>query len=139
MAPPMMEAMDKDGDSKVSRAEWLAGVKRLFDSCKDKDGRVDMKALKASLDALLPPPAEGAPRGPFSLGDLMAGPIFDRVDANKDGKLTSEELLTAAGAAFDAFDKAKAGKLDEDAFGEFLTDLFPLPKFGPPPGGPKKD
>src|SRR5262245_13233667 len=131
----MMEALDKDRDGKLSRAEWLAGVGRSCDSCeKDKDGRVDMTALKAGLNALLP--QEGAPPGPFQLGDLMAGPIIDRADANKDGKPTSEELLAAAGAVFDEFDRKQTGRLDEDAFAGLLTGVFPLPKFGPPRGGP---
>ena len=70
----------------------------------------------------------------------MAGPILTRADANKDGKLTPEELLAAAGAVFDEFDKAKTGKLDEEAFGDLLTSVFQPPNIdGPPPKGPAKD
>jgi hypothetical protein len=39
---------------------------------------------------------------------------------------------------FDEFDQKKAGKLDEETFAGLLTRLFPLPKFGPPRGGPPK-
>ena len=49
--------------------------------------------------------------------------------------MTAGELLAAAGAAFDESDKRKAGKLDEDAFADLLTAVFPAPQFGPPPGG----
>ena len=63
----------------------------------------------------------------------MAGAILGRADADKDGKLTSADLLAAAGAAFDEFDSKKAGKLDEDTFGELLTKVFAFPKFTPPP------
>lgn len=141
MAGMMMENLDTDKDEKLSRDEWLAIARRLFEACeKDKDGAVNPKGLTAGLNSLLPagPGGGGAPGG-FNLGGMMAGPIMTRADANKDGKLTAEEVLGAAKAIFDEFDKAKAGKLDEDAFGELLTALFPVPKFGPPPKGPAKE
>lgn len=139
LAPPMIETMDKDGDEYVSRDELLASVKRLWDACeKDKDDKVDLKALTAGLSKSLPPPPEGAPPGGFSLGNFMAGAIMDRADADKDKKLTAEELLSAAKAAFDEFDKKKANKLDEEGFADLLTAVFPAPKFGPPPPKDKK-
>jgi len=58
----------------------------------------------------------------------LAGTAF-----SKDRRLTSEELLIAARATFDAADRRKAGKLDEDGFADLLTAVFPAPKFGPPP------
>ena len=138
LAPPMMEAMDKDGDERLSRGEWVGAAQRLFDACaKDEAGKVDLKALTAGLGRSLPPPPEGAPPGGFNLAAFLAGAIMDRADADKDKSLTSEELLAAAKTAFDAFDKQKAGKLDEDGFAAMLTALFPAPKFGPPGGPPK--
>ena len=53
--------------------------------------------------------------------------------------MTSEELLAAAGVIFDEFDKRKAGKLDEETFGQLLTKMFPVPNFGRPPGGPPRE
>lgn len=136
MAGAMMEFVDKDQDDAISRAEWLAIVTRLFEaSTKDKDGKADRKGIQAGLTSLLPPAPEGTPPE-FSLATLLAGPIFARADANKDGKVTSEEMLAAAGEEFDAFDKGKAGKLEEDTFGAMLNKLFPFSKFAPPP--PKK-
>jgi spore coat protein H len=138
LAGPMLASLDTDRDEKLSREEWLAAAKKLFAACeKDGDGRVDLKSLTAGLNSLFPPPPEGAPRG-AGIGGFLAGPILNRADANKDGKLTSEELLTAAGAIFDEFDKRKAGKLDEETFGELLTKLFPVPNAGRPPAGPPK-
>lgn len=136
LAPPLMEAMDKDGDELVSRDEWVAAGKRLFEACeKDKDGKVDLKALTAGLNKSLPP-QEGTPGG-FSLGNFMAGAIMVRADVDKDKSVSSEELLSAAKASFDEFDKKKGGKLDEDGFAEMLTAVFPAPKFGPPAAPPK--
>ena len=142
MAGPLMGALDADTDGKLSRDEWVSTAKKIFAACeKDKDGLVDQKALTAGLNGMFPKPPEGSPPPPggFSLGNFMAGPILSRADANKDSKLTSEELVGAAGKLFDTFDKKKTGKLEESAFSELLTDLFPAPKFGPPPGPPGKD
>lgn len=138
LAPPMMEAMDKDGDEWLSRAEWVAAAERLWGACeRDGDGKVDLKALTAGVNKSLPPPPEDTPPGGFTLGGFLAGAILDRADADKDKKLTSEELLATAKKAFDEFDTKKAGKLDEDEFAEMLTAVFPAPKGGPPPGPPK--
>jgi hypothetical protein len=135
LAGPMMASLDKDEDERLSRDEWLGAARRMFAACeKDKGGKVDLKALTAGLARSLPQP-EGAPPGE-GLAGFMAGPILARADADKDGKLTSEEVTSAAGALFDEFDKAKAGKLDEDAFAELLSTLFPAPKGPPTP--PKK-
>jgi spore coat protein H len=134
MAGPFLEAMDADGDDRLSRDEWAAAGKRLFDACeRDRDGKVDLKGLTAGLNKSLPAPPEGAPPGGFSLGGFMAGAIMDRADADKDRRLTSDELLAAARATFDEFDRRKAGKLDEDEFADLLTAVFPAPKFAPPP------
>jgi Ca2+-binding EF-hand superfamily protein len=139
LAGPMLAALDTDRDEELSREEWLAAGKKLFAACeRDGDGRVDLKSLTAGLNSLFPPPPEGAPRG-FAIGGFLAGPILTRADANKDGKLTFEELLVAAGVIFDEFDKRKAGKLDEEAFAQLLTKLLPLPNVGRPPGGPSKE
>jgi hypothetical protein len=137
MAGMMLEINDADKDEKLSREEWLAIARKVHDACeKEKDGTFNQKSLTAGLNKLMPPP-EGQPAF-FSMGGFMAGPIMSRADANKDGKLTSNELHTAAGAIFDEFDKAKSGKLDEDGLGEMLSKLFPVPRFGAPPPGPAK-
>lgn len=138
LAGPFLESMDTDGDDHVSRDEWAAAGKRVLDACeRDTDGRVDLKALTAGLNQSLPPPPEGTPPGGFSLGGFLAGAILDRADADKDRKLTPAEVQTAARAAFDEFDRRKAGRLDEDEFADLLTAVFPAPKFGPPPPPPK--
>jgi hypothetical protein len=138
LAGPMLESLDKDEDERLSREEWVGAARRLFAACeKDEDGRVDLKSLTAGLAKSLPAPPDGAPPGD-GLAGVMAGPILARADADKDGKITSEEALAAAESLFDEFDKAKAGKLDEDAFGELLSALFPAPKGPPAPPKGKK-
>jgi len=63
-----------------------------------------------------------------------------RADADKDGAVTLDELVAAAGRLFDEFDKAKAGKLDEAAIGEMFNAI--LTKSGlpaPRPAALKKE
>lgn len=142
MAGPLLAGLDADSDGRLSRDEWLAAARRVVASAdKDADGRADQKSLAAGLDRLFPKPPAGSPPPPqgFSLGNMMAGPIVTRADADKDRMVTEAELVAAAGAVFDEFDRKKAGKLDTAAFADLLTAVFPMPKFGPPPGPPKKN
>ncbi len=73
------------------------------------------------------------PRQGSAWGKQIASPILPQTQEDKKSKLTAAELVATAGTLFDQFDTAKAGALDEDAFGQLLNTLFP-----PLPGGPKK-
>lgn len=147
LAGPMMETLDTDKDGSLSKDEWMAAVKKVFAACeKDAEGHVNEKGLARALNEMFPkPPKAGpgaAPLPGFGIGNFMAGPIIRRADADKDGKVTVDELVAAGGKLFDEFDKGRIGKLDETVFGELLNALFPLPNFGPPGGKggePKKD
>ncbi|MHB1425624.1 MAG: CotH kinase family protein [Gemmataceae bacterium] len=139
MAGPMLETLDTDRDENLSREEWLSIAKKLAATCeKDRNGHINLKSLTAGLNSLLPPPPDGAPPRGFNLGSFMAGSILTRTDVDKDGKITSDELLAAATAIFDEFDKPKTGKLSEEKFADLLNRLFPSPAFGPPPARPPK-
>src|SRR5262249_60715129 len=64
-----------------------------------------------------------APKGPpfgggfmmFGPGNMFANAIVKRADADKDGKVTLDELLKAADRFYAECDKDKKGKLDEAA------------------------
>src|SRR5262249_25798889 len=57
LAKPIMEVADTDKDSKLSRAEAVAALKRLFAECDvKKQGSLDEKALAEGLTRLLPKP-----------------------------------------------------------------------------------
>jgi hypothetical protein len=140
---PMLEELDADRDQKLSKPEWLAGARRLFEACqKDDQQRVNVKSVADGLNSLFPKPEEGAPRG-MSPGSVMGPPIVRRADADKDGKATLSELTVAAEKLFDEYDREKMGRIDETRFIELLNELFPPPGlFGPPakrPEAPAKD
>jgi enterochelin esterase-like enzyme len=61
----ILQGADTDKDGKVTREEFLAAAKKLFDECdKDKTGRLDEKQLAEGIDRLMPRPGGPAGRGP---------------------------------------------------------------------------
>jgi enterochelin esterase-like enzyme len=63
------------------------------------------------------PPA-GRGRGGFSVGSMVAGSIVQNADADKNGKVTQEEFLTAAKKLFAECDKDKTGAVDQKQLAE---------------------
>jgi outer membrane protein assembly factor BamB len=147
LSKPLLNALDTDKDSKLSKAELLAGVKKFFTAAdKDKKGSLDQEQLAAELNRILPAPPGfgggapgGRPRG-FGMGTFLARGIITLADKNKDGKVTLKELETAAEALFQEIDKDKKGKLDESAITAAIAKVMPAPRFGGGgagrPGGP---
>ncbi|MBM4069614.1 MAG: spore coat protein CotH [Planctomycetes bacterium] len=72
--------------------------------------------------------------GKFGPGNMFAGNIRRRVDSNKDGKITLNELNAATEKAFKDADRDKDGMLDEKELGAAIGQLFMPGGFGP--GGP---
>ncbi len=142
LARPLLEALDSDRDGKVSKDEWVAGVRKFFeDTDKDKKGRLDEKQIAEGLNRLFPRPpgfGPGGPGGPggFGPGAPLAAAIVKRANADRDGRVTLDGLVAAAEALFKEVDKDKKGKLDEAALAAGIGQLFPPPPGFGPPGGP---
>ncbi len=88
-------------------------------------------------------PAGGRPGGfggGFGPGSMLVGSIMERSDANKDGKLTSAELLAASRVLFKDGDKDKDGQLAELEVAATIGLLLPAGRggFGPPGGGSRE-
>lgn len=128
LAEPILASIDTDKDSLASRDEWLSTVEKIFSTCRtNEDGKVTQQELAEAINAIASKPKkesdDNAQPG-FGLGTFMAGPIVQRADANRDGNVDRDEILTAASKLFDEFDQAKTGKLDEDTFCELIDLLF---------------
>jgi hypothetical protein len=167
LAKPLITAVDSDADGKLTQDELRAGIKKFFADCdNDRKGKLDESQLAEGLNRIIPAPKfgppkdgppkdkpkddpKGDPKGPpqnflfkgppgfMRLGDLLAGSILKRADADKDGKLTLDEMLAAAETLFKEADKDKTGKLDEAAVVAGLSPLLPV--FGPPGGFGKRE
>jgi hypothetical protein len=159
---PLLEAVDADGDEKLTHEELGAGIKKfVVVTLKGKADALDEEQLAEALGALIPRPQgfpggfdgpfpnearkKDGPRGfgGFNPGMPLAHAILERADANADEKATTAELTAAAAKLFKAADKNNDAKLDEAELGAAIGELFPPPPgFGPPggpgaPGGPR--
>jgi Ca2+-binding EF-hand superfamily protein len=113
MGERMMRMFDENRDGKVTRDEFLAGIRKRFAELDlDNDGRI--------TDADLPPMmrgrnliAEGGPQ--HGMMGRRAGPfsIVFGADANKDGAVTLDEALAVATARFAQVDRNKDGTADQ--------------------------
>lgn len=78
-----------------------------------------------------PPPGGGGPGG-FGPGNQLARPLVERLDANKDGKLSEEEFNSGMKKLFAEWDADKSGTLDQKKLADGLQKLLPPPGgFGP--------
>src|SRR5687767_13617625 len=84
----------------------------------------------------------GGPGG-FGPGGMLAQQVLAQGDKDADKKLSKDEYVGLAEAWFDKLDADKAGKLNEETFVERFGDLIPPPQGGgdgpqggPPQGGP---
>lgn len=108
----LLRTSDKDGDKKLSKEEFAAGLKEP--------------------DQARPPLGQGG--GPGGRGGQFVNPraLLDRMDANKDGKLSKDEAQGPLKERFDLADANGDGFIGPDEFGR-------LPGFGgqrPVGGGP---
>lgn len=111
MGPPLDP--DSNHDGKVSFAEFkAAGLKRMMAPDANHDGKV----TQAEMQALGPGPNGPPPQGKGSKVDGAGGPghrMFARVDRNKDGALTRDELENALKHRFDRADANHDGWLSK--------------------------
>ncbi len=124
MAEPvgmMVAAFDGDGDAKVSRTEFDAGLRRSLDSI--DTGRTGSLGYIAYSDwserwlgdrNTLPSPFEVDRDGDnkITYEELAArfALLFTRFDANKDGSITRSELLTLRPQMFDRDRRGRPGR-----------------------------
>src|SRR5262245_44824025 len=116
----MLRNADKDGDKKLSKEEFLAGLK-----------------------------PDETPKPPLAGGQPFAGPrgdkggdpreIFNRLDANKDGKLSKDEMPERIRENFARLDCNDDGFVSQEEFGragQALGKRPPGAPTAPPQGSP---
>ena len=141
LAKPLLETLDAGKSGTLSKEDLLAGAKKFFKDCdKEEQGTLQESQIAAGINRITPrPPGFPAPApGAFGLGNVLAGPIVQRADANKDGKISLDEFVAAAEALFQEADKEKKGRLEQSSIAAAINRLMPPPAFGPPGFGPKQ-
>ena len=109
---PAFSNLDKDSDKKISREEWK-GPPDSFDRVDaNHDGSVD----ESEWNAAPPPRGFTRDRGPF------AGQLLKALDADGDGNVSQSEFGQAA-AFFDKLDQDKDGSLTAEELGGFPRAL----------------
>ncbi|MCA8985171.1 MAG: EF-hand domain-containing protein [Planctomycetaceae bacterium] len=117
MVPPMMLALDADGDGKISAAELANAVNALKALDKNNDGELTMEEI-------MPPRREGDPRfgerGPRDGEGRGPGDFFAQMDKDGDGKLSKEEAPERMRETFDRLDLNKDGFIDQEEIRQMM-------------------
>jgi len=74
------------------------------------------------------------PPGGFGPGNQLARPLVERLDTNKDGKVSEEEFAAGMKKLFAEWDTDKSGSLDQKKLADGLQKLLPPPGGGFGPG-----
>lgn len=104
----MFDRADTDKNGTLSEAEVLASAQGIFEHRdRNKDGALDMADAGQHK-------GKGKGKGKGHHGkkhEDRAERMLERLDANKDGKLSQDEMLTQASQTFERFDADKNGEV----------------------------
>jgi Ca2+-binding EF-hand superfamily protein len=115
MGDRLLRMFDADKDGKVTKDEFLAGIRKRFAELDlDNDGRITDADLPPMMRGrnVLAGGATGSPGGQIGMGFPMLRWLTD-ADSNKDGVITLDEALAAAEKRFVGFDRNKDGVVDK--------------------------
>ena len=107
----MMHMIDTNKDGKVSKDEWIAFQGRVFTGLdKDRSGFLETVEFYGT-----PSDDVAFATAAFSRG-LRTKEMFDKVDANGDGKVSRDEFMNYQIMIFQAMDKGKKQELSVTDF-----------------------
>jgi EF-hand domain pair/EF hand len=109
--PDEMHKLDTDGDSTISKDEWLAYQEKVWAAFpKNKDGKVDEKAFTTRTGALVS----------FATGDYARGlktkEMMHKIDADGDGMVSHDEFIAYQTKLFEMMDTNHTGSLGPQEF-----------------------
>ena len=101
----ILDRVDADKDGKISKAEADAEGAKLFAKLDDNsNGKIEENEM------------------PQRHWARFGGKMFDRIDADKDGKVTKAEFEAAGAAMFQRMDKNGDGIIEKDEMGKSHGD-----------------
>jgi hypothetical protein len=137
VAAQWLEESDQDQDGRLSRLEFgNLAEDRLRRWDRNQDAALDALELAGGLADMLPPPPR-APEAPWNGRADRAGsdrilgpPIVRSADADRDGKISQDEWEAQFAGWFEAWDRNRDGRLEEQELRDGLNEVL-----GPGPGG----
>ncbi len=137
LVKPLLQVADTDKDGKLSRDEWTAAAKRLFETFdSDNTKTIDLEILTARIAKLVATP-KGAAAIPAG---IIKSTLTKRVGVKSGAMVTQAAFEQAAAKAFDEFDRDRNGMLDEREIAAALEALLPTPGAAAPlAAGEKKE
>lgn len=113
MPNPLLEALDADRNGELSKEEIENAVVALKTLDKNSDGKLDGAEIRPNFEGMGRGFGEGGPGGgggnPQEMVDRMMA-----MDANKDGKLSKDEIPERLQSMLTRSDKNSDGSLDKD-------------------------
>ncbi len=150
-ADEFIKLFDKNGDGVLTKDELPPRLAPMFDKADTNgDGKLDKQEVERMLQVLRKRFAENAKPGdqgkPTNATGTTAGDqkeierlvdsILQRMDTNKDGKISREEAKGPLAQAFDKFDTNKDGFLDREELRRLAAARLRTAGQGNRPGRP---
>ena len=119
----LLRIFDANKDGKVTKDEFLAGVRRRFAEMDlNNDGRIsdeDLPPMMRGRNVL----AGGNATGSMGHHGMPMLRMLQGADANKDGVITLDEVLAAADKRFALLDRNKDGNIDKADFDALRKEM----------------
>lgn len=140
-----LERFDKNKDGVLTKDELPPGLARNFERYdRDGDGKLDKKEVGQMLEAMkrffADRPAEKPGDKPVvdkAAVERRVSDVFERMDTNKDGKISKDEAKNFIAQNFERIDANKDGFIDKDELRRFVARNMAMGGgVGPGRGGP---
>ncbi|HEY3964700.1 MAG TPA: CotH kinase family protein [Planctomycetaceae bacterium] len=136
------DLIERDAKAALARQDGVAGFGPFAMMGQPPDLRIFVekrtKSVAAQLDGTSQGhvPTGGFGPGAFKIGDMLAGPVLEMFDADKNELLSRAEWQATPQLVFDACEKDDQGRLSETSLAAGLNSMFPKPPEGGPGGAP---
>ena len=111
---PLMKILDTDKDGTLSTSEIANASKALIQLDKNGDGIISVEEMRPDPSTMPGGFAGAGGNGQFN--GAMMGQMFERSDANKDGKLTGDEIPERMRDRLKMIDKDGDGAITKSEF-----------------------